>query len=82
MDVDQVLVSVQERDKWKRRLELLEHSLADVKQRKARLETRLRRVKRDLARLDVYAEAVLSQQPRLADARGAHAARDARIPAR
>jgi len=51
VDVDSVLLSVQERDKWRRRLELLERSLTDVRERRRRLELRLRRIKKELVRL-------------------------------
>ena len=51
VDLDSVLLSVQERDKWRRRLELLERSLSDVRERRRRLELRLRRIKKDLVRL-------------------------------
>ncbi len=68
VDVDSVLLSVQERDKWRRRMELLERSLRDVRERRHRLEIRLRRIRKDLARLRVTADALLdlarSQAPR------------------
>jgi septal ring factor EnvC (AmiA/AmiB activator) len=59
VDVDSVLLSVQERDKWRRRMELLERSLRDVRERRQRLETRLRRVRKEMARLRLTADAVL-----------------------
>ncbi len=57
VDVDSALLSVQERDNWRRRVEVLERSLADVRERRRRLETRLRRLRRDLVRLRVAGEA-------------------------
>lgn len=51
VDVDSALLSVQERDKWRRRLELLERSLTDVRERRHRLEIRLRRIKKELEKL-------------------------------
>jgi len=59
VDVDSVLLSVQERDKWRHRMELLERSLREVRERRQRLELRLRRIKKDLAKLRVTADAVL-----------------------
>lgn len=59
VDVDSVLLSVQERDKWRHRMELLERSLREVRERRRRLEVRLRRIKKDLAQLRVTADAVL-----------------------
>lgn len=59
VDVDSVLLSVQERDKWRHRMELLERSLAEAVARRRRLEVRLRRVRKELARLRQTGEAVL-----------------------
>lgn len=59
VDVDSVLQSVRERDKWRHRMELLERSLTDVRERRHKLEGRLRRVRKDLARLRVTADALL-----------------------
>ena len=59
VDVDTVLLSVQERDKWRHRMELLERSLKDVRERRARLEVRLRRIRKELARLRVASDALL-----------------------
>ncbi|MGD0250342.1 MAG: hypothetical protein ABSB97_05600 [Thermoplasmata archaeon] len=59
VDVDSVLLSVQERDKWRRRMELLERSLGEVRVQRRRLESRLRRIKKDLARFRLTADAVL-----------------------
>ncbi|HXY12361.1 MAG TPA: hypothetical protein VEE83_02165 [Thermoplasmata archaeon] len=59
VDVDSILLSVQERDKWRRRAEVLERALHDVRDQRRRLEARLRRVKKELNRLSVTLEAVL-----------------------
>jgi hypothetical protein len=59
VDVDSILLSVQERDKWRNRAEVLEHSLRDVRDHRRRLEARLRRVKKELTRLRITADAVL-----------------------
>ncbi len=57
VDVDSVLLSVQERDKWRHRMELLERSLREIRDRRRRLEGRLRRIKKELTRMRVSAEA-------------------------
>jgi hypothetical protein len=59
VDVDSVLLSVQERDKWRHRMEVLERSLRDVRERRQRLEVRLRRVRKELARHRATADAIL-----------------------
>jgi predicted nucleic acid-binding Zn-ribbon protein len=59
VDVDSILLSVQERDKWQNRAEVLEHALRDVRDRRRRLESRLRRVKKELVRLRATVDAVL-----------------------
>lgn len=53
-----MLASVQERDKWRRRLEVLQAALAEVRDRQVRVAARLRRLKRDLATVQELAEAV------------------------
>ncbi len=59
MDVDAVLLSVQERDKWRHRLELLTRSLKEIREQKGRVEARLRRIRRELDRVASYSDAVL-----------------------
>ena len=59
VDVDSVLLSVQERDKWRNRMEVLEQSLREVRDRRRRLETRLRRIKRELNRIRATVDAAL-----------------------
>jgi hypothetical protein len=61
VDVDSILLSVQERDKWRNRAEVLEHSLRGVREHRRRLETRLRRVKKELNRLAITVDAVLDR---------------------
>jgi hypothetical protein len=60
MDVDTVLANVQERDKWRRRLEVLQAALADVRDRQVRVAARLRRLKHELAQIQALSEAVSS----------------------
>lgn len=58
VDVDSVLMSVQERDKWRHRMELLERSLREVREKRHRVEARLHRVKKELARASAAVDAV------------------------
>ena len=82
MDVNAVLLGLQERDKWRHRLRLLEATLADVRLRRQRLASRLRRIKRDLARLGDFSEAVLDPARRAYTGGKVPAANDGRIPSR
>jgi hypothetical protein len=63
MDVDTVLLSVQERDNWRRRLELLEQTLLEVRDRRIRVEARVKRIKRALHDLAQASEALISPLP-------------------
>ena len=58
MDIDSVLLSVQERDKWRRRHQVLAKSLEEIQDRRSRLRARLRRIKRELSQLAEYSDAV------------------------
>lgn len=82
MDVNAVLLSVQERDKWQHRLQLLEGSLNEVRERRQHLMQRLRRIKRDLARLGSYSDAILDATRRSRVGGPAHAANDGRLTPR
>lgn len=81
MNVDQVLLSVQERDKWQRRVAQLQLSLSQTRDRRQRLERRLRRIRRELARLAAYSDAILSKAPE-SRARTVHATADLQLRAR
>jgi predicted nucleic acid-binding Zn-ribbon protein len=59
VDVESALLSVRERDNWRRRMEVLERSLAQVREQRHKLELRLRRVRKELVRLRQATEAVL-----------------------
>jgi hypothetical protein len=59
MDIETVLQSVQERDKWRSRLTLLQESLREIRTREVRLQKRLRRIKRELAQLAKVSDAIL-----------------------
>ena len=74
MDVDAVLLSVQERDKWRRRLNLLEHSLDELRHNRAHLELRLRNVRKEIINLARYSDALLDETVRKPLARTIHAA--------
>jgi predicted nucleic acid-binding Zn-ribbon protein len=60
VDVESALLNVQERDNWRRRMQALEHSLEEVRELRRKVETRLRRTRRELARLRASAEAVMT----------------------
>ena len=64
VDVDSVLLSVQERDKWRRRMELLVRSLEEIRERRRRAEERLRRVKQELDRLRTTGDAMVDMRRR------------------
>jgi len=59
MDVDAVLLSVQERDKWRRRVDILTRSLAEIREQRSRVETRLRKIRRELDRVAAYSDAIV-----------------------
>ncbi len=63
VDVGNVLETVQERDKWRRRMEVLGRSLEEIREQRRRLEVRLRRIKHELSRLRSAREAVASMSP-------------------
>jgi hypothetical protein len=82
MDLDSVLLSVEERDKWRRRLRALERSLLDVQARRQRIRARLRRIRRDLTRLTELADAVVTGRTVPLGTGGIRASSDVRLPAR
>lgn len=59
VDVESALLSVRERDNWRRRMEALERSLEEVREQRRKLEFRLRRVRKELVRLREASEAIL-----------------------
>ena len=59
VDADSVLEGVQEREKWRHRVELLERSLAEVRDRRRRAQWRLKRLERDLTHLLQLGDAAL-----------------------
>lgn len=82
MDVNAVLLSVQERDKWQHRLQLLQRSLGEIRETRAGLVRRLRKIKRELARLGSYSDAILDATRRSRVGGPAHAANDGRLTPR
>jgi predicted nucleic acid-binding Zn-ribbon protein len=65
VDAESVLLNVQERDKWRRRMATLERSLEDLRGERSREEIRLRRVRKDIARLQATLDAVLDGAARM-----------------
>jgi predicted nucleic acid-binding Zn-ribbon protein len=59
VDADSVLQNVQERDKWSRRMAVLEHALEEVRARRLRGESQLRRTRKEIGRLQATLDAVL-----------------------
>jgi septal ring factor EnvC (AmiA/AmiB activator) len=58
VDADSVLQGMQERDKWRRRTELLERSLGEVRDRRRRIEVRLKKLERDLSHLKMLGDSI------------------------
>lgn len=81
MDVRTILLSVEEREKWRRRLDVLKSTLADVKLRRHQLEKRLKALKREMSHLGEVAEATIDPV-RLRPVNPTHGAEEARIPHR
>jgi len=59
VDAESVLLNVQERDKWRRRMATLERSLAQLHEQRVREELRLRRIQKEMAHLQNTLDAVL-----------------------
>ncbi|MFZ0890997.1 MAG: hypothetical protein WB778_01535 [Thermoplasmata archaeon] len=76
MDVDTVLLSVQEREKWRHRMELLAGSLSDVRARRRKLERQLRRVRKELARLVQVSDVILRHGTTITANERTHATRN------
>ncbi|MCI4365592.1 MAG: hypothetical protein L3K10_05980 [Thermoplasmata archaeon] len=65
VDTESVLLNVQEREKWRRRMDLLERSLDELRDQRRRVETRLARIRKEIARLQVAADAVVEFSGRI-----------------
>ena len=79
MDIQSILVSVEERDKWSRRLDTLRDSLADVRLRRQQLERRLRALKRELAHLAEIPNRIVDPA-RLRGVTAVHGGEEGRFP--
>jgi len=82
MDVDAVLQSVQERDKWRRRLEVLQTSLGEIRDRRRRVQARLRRIRAELRKLADYSDALLDYSRAYTVQTRGNAPPNSRLPAR
>jgi phage shock protein A len=73
VDTESVLLNVQEREKWRRRMDQLDRTLADLRGQRRRLEARVQRIRQEIARLQVTADALVDfggrAQPGRLDAR-------------
>ncbi len=65
VDATSVVAGVQERDKWRHRVDLLERSLREVRERRRQLERQLRRLTRELANLKIAAESIVPPGSRI-----------------
>ena len=77
-----MLLSVQERDNWRRRMQLLEKSLREVRERRRRLELRLRRITAELAKLMDVSHAILDRSKTPANPGAVHASRSLQFAGR
>jgi chromosome segregation ATPase len=68
VDTDSILQNMQEREKWRRRVDLLERSLRELQEQRRRVENRLLRVRKDILKLQQTADAVLDLARRQAHA--------------
>jgi septal ring factor EnvC (AmiA/AmiB activator) len=82
MDVDIVLLSVRERDNWRRRLELLEQTLDEIRGRRSQMESRMKRLKKDLQKLAKAARASVPSSSRPSPTSRIIHAPDAQLPGR
>jgi uncharacterized coiled-coil DUF342 family protein len=64
VDTESVLLNVQEREKWRRRMDQLDRTLGELRSQRRRAETRLRRVRQEIARLQVAADSVIEYRGR------------------
>ena len=71
-----MLLSVQEREKWRHRMELLMSSLGDVRARRRKLERQLRRIRKDLSRLAQVSDVILAHGTTIIAGERSHATRN------
>jgi len=60
---DSAIAGVQERDKWRQRLEALERSLEELLEKRRRLEQRLARVHQELVKLQRTSKEFVEMRP-------------------
>jgi hypothetical protein len=60
MEVDTVVASLKERDKWRSRLTLLQQTLGAIRSRRVEFERRVKRLEQELRRLESYSDSILS----------------------
>ncbi len=78
-----MLANVLERDKWRRRLAVLEGALREVRERERRVTHRLKRLRKEVARARVLSESMGSARARLAAAApGSHGGAPPTLPPR
>ncbi len=63
MDLDAILAGITERDKWSGRLSALQSELRLVRARRRRAQGRLRRMDRELKRLQALADQMVRSTP-------------------
>lgn len=78
MDLDVVLLNVQERDKWRLRVERLSTDLAETRKMRRKLAGRLRRINREIEKLRTFSEALLDLQTSRPSTSSIHASHDLR----
>ncbi len=69
VDTESVLLNVQEREKWQRRMDLLDRTLNELRAQRRRVEARLGRVREEIAKLEVTADAVVEYRGRVGPGR-------------
>lgn len=82
MDVAAVLQSVEERDKWRQRLEALRTSLAEVTFHRRETQGRLRKIRGELRRLGAYSDALLDRSRNVLVQEVGRASGNSRFPPR
>ena len=82
MDVNAVLQSVQERDKWRRRLALLTETLGDVRERRRKAVSKLRKIQTELKKVGDYSEAILDHARAPGARTSIHGTRNSGLPGR
>ncbi len=82
MDVDAVVSSLAERDKWQHRLAVLTESLGEVRARRTRWKARLRRLEVELGRIAEVPEHLIRNGARASQGGGDGATAPAAVDGR